>query len=218
MACIQFRFSTRVFAPHTSIGMYFGMYWYVLSTYWACFQIQYTLIPTWRPILMQVLWYVLVCIKFVLICMSTYMLVFDHKLIVNTPNWCHTALESTFNAIFTVDTAEMSLGLDFQSTLWQDGQRERPWQLPVPDLTTLSHSPPGEHCIQPALHAVWNGASNASWYQRQASRQAGNTLTNLCTNTVCKAVAGPPQLAFFRSVVPEGVCHRAVTVNQPLND
>ena len=66
---------------------------------------------------MQVLWYVLVCIKFVLICMSTYMLVFDHKLIVNTPTWCHTALVSTFNAIFTVDTAEMSLGLDFQSTL-----------------------------------------------------------------------------------------------------
>ena len=117
MACIQFRCSTRVFAPHTSIGMYFGMYWYVFSTYWACIQIQYTLIPTWRPILMQVLWYVLVCIKFVLICMSTYMLVFDHKLIVNTPTWCHTALESTFNAIFTVDTAEMSLGLDFQSTL-----------------------------------------------------------------------------------------------------
>ena len=37
------------------------------------------------------------------------MLVFDHKLIVNTPTWCHTALESTFNAIFTIDTAEMSL-------------------------------------------------------------------------------------------------------------
>ena len=105
---------------------------------------------------------IVVCIGmywFVLDCMSTYMLVFDHKLIVNTPTLCHTARESTFNAIFTVDTTEMSLCLDFQSTLWQDGQRERPWQLPVPDLTTLSHSPPGEHSIQPALHAVWNGAS-----------------------------------------------------------
>ena len=73
------------------------------------------------------------------------MLVFDHKLIVNTPTWCHTALESTFNAIFTVDMAVMSLCLDFQSTLLQDLQRERLLQLPVPDLTTLSLSPPGEH-------------------------------------------------------------------------
>ena len=81
------------------------------------------------------------------------------------------------------------------------------WQLPVPDLTTLSHSSPGEHCIQPVLHAVWNGTSNTSWYQRQASQEAGLALsrqglgrqhTYLCTNTVCKAVAGPPQLAFFQ--------------------
>ena len=41
--------------------------------------------------------------------MSLYLLV----LIVNIPIWCHTALESTFNAISTVDTAEMSLCLDF---------------------------------------------------------------------------------------------------------
>ena len=71
---------------------------------------------------MQVLWYVLVCIECVLICMSTYMLVFDHKLIVNTPNWCHTALESTFNAIFTVDNAEMRLCLDFQFARWSEGK------------------------------------------------------------------------------------------------
>ena len=45
------------------------------------------------------------------------MLVLDHKLIVNIPIWCHTALESTFNAISTVDTAEMSFCLDFQSTV-----------------------------------------------------------------------------------------------------
>ena len=51
------------------------------------------------------------------------------------------------------------------------------WQLPVPDLTTLSHSSPGEHCIQPALHAVWNGTSNTSWYQRQASQEAGLALS-----------------------------------------
>ena len=35
--------------------------------------------------------------------MSTYMVVLDHNLIVI---WCHTALESTLNAIFTVDTVE----------------------------------------------------------------------------------------------------------------
>ena len=50
--------------------------------------------------------------------MSTYLLVLDHILIiVNIPIWCHTALESTFNAISTDDTAEISLCLDFQSTL-----------------------------------------------------------------------------------------------------
>ena len=62
LACFEFWFSTRVFAQHTSIGMYFGMYWYVLGKYWACIQTQYMLIPTWRPILLQLLWYVLVCI------------------------------------------------------------------------------------------------------------------------------------------------------------
>ena len=50
------------------------------------------------------------------------MLVFDHKLIVNTLTWCHTALETTFNAIFTVDTAVMSLCLDFQSAGWSEGK------------------------------------------------------------------------------------------------
>ena len=100
------------------------------------------------PNLEAILLGIVVCIGmywFVLVCMSLYLLVLDHKLIVNLPIWCHTALESTLNAISTVDTAEMSLCLDFQSTLWQDGQRQRPWQLPVPDLTTLTHSPPGEH-------------------------------------------------------------------------
>ena len=50
------------------------------------------------------------------------MLVFDLKSIVNTPTWCHTALESTFNAIFTVDTAEMRLCLDFQFARWSEGK------------------------------------------------------------------------------------------------
>ena len=50
----------------------------------------------------------------VLVCLRIYMLVLDHKLIVNIPIWCHAALESTFNAISTVDTAEMSL-CSFQS-------------------------------------------------------------------------------------------------------
>ena len=54
---------------------------------------------------------------FVLVCMSTYLLVLDHKFIVNIPILCHTALESTPDAISTVDTAAMSLCLDFQSTL-----------------------------------------------------------------------------------------------------
>ena len=120
----------------------------------------------------HVSWYVLVCIGMYLVCNGMYSISVQHTgfcpaykywhacilaqprgyivvinrlIIVNIPIWCHTALESTFNAISTVDTAEMSLCLDFQSTLWQDGQKERPWQLPVPDLTTLSHSPPGEH-------------------------------------------------------------------------
>ena len=168
---------------------------------------------------------------FVLVCMSTYMLVFDYKLIVNIPIWCHTALESTFHAISTVDTALMSLCLDFQSTLWQDGQKERPWQLPVPDLTTLSRSPPGEHVsILPCMLCRLVPVSPADIRGRSPKKlDTGAIQTGLRqvkhlpifalddTNTVCKAVAGPPQLAFFRSVVPEGVCHRAVTVNQPLN-
>ena len=52
----------------------------------------------------------------VLVCMSTYMLVLDHELIENIPVGCSTALKSTFNAIFTVDTPVMSLCLDFQHT------------------------------------------------------------------------------------------------------
>ena len=50
------------------------------------------------------------------------MLVFDLKSIVNTPTWCHTALESTFSAIFTVDTAVMSFCLDFQFARWSEGK------------------------------------------------------------------------------------------------
>ena len=163
--------------------------------------------------------------------MSTYSLVLDHKLIVNIPIWCHTALESTFNAISTVDTAEMSLCLDFQSTLWQDGQRERPWQLWVPDLTTSSHSPPGERIsILPCMLCGMVLVSPAGIRGRSPKKLDTCTIqTGLRqakhlpifalddTNTICKAVAGPPQLTFFRSVVPEGVCHGAVTVNQLLN-
>ena len=63
-------------------------------------------------------------------------------------------------------------------TGWSDGKTmaassPRLNQLPVPDLTMLSRSPAGEHSIQPALHAVWNVASNAHWYQKQASQEAG---------------------------------------------
>ena len=50
------------------------------------------------------------------------MLVFDHKLIVNNRLWCHTALNFTFNAISTVDTAVMSSCLDFQSIGWSEGK------------------------------------------------------------------------------------------------
>ena len=50
------------------------------------------------------------------------MLVSDHKLIVNNPLWCHTALDFTFNAISNVNTAVMSLCLDFQSTGWSEGK------------------------------------------------------------------------------------------------
>ena len=68
---------------------------------------------------------IVVCIGMywnVLVCMSTHMLVFDLKSIVNTPTWCHTALESTFSAIFTVDTAVMSFCLDFQFARWSEGK------------------------------------------------------------------------------------------------
>ena len=54
--------------------------------------------------------------------MSTHILILDLKLIVNLPIWCHTALESTFNAIFTVDTAVVSLGLGFRSAGWSEGK------------------------------------------------------------------------------------------------
>ena len=58
---------------------------------------------------------------FVLVCMGQYMLVLDHELIVNIPIWCHTALQSTFNATFTVDMPVMSLCLDFHSAGWSEG-------------------------------------------------------------------------------------------------
>ena len=73
-------------------------------------------------------WYVLICIglfEHIYACIGSQI---DCK-----PSNLVPALESTFNAISTVDTAEMSLCLHFQSTLLQHGQRERPWQLPVPD-------------------------------------------------------------------------------------
>ena len=78
--CIQFRFSTQVFAQCTSIGMYFGIFCYVLSKYWACIQTQYVLITTWRPILLQVLWYVLVCI-------DLYWFVWAHICLFLITNW-----------------------------------------------------------------------------------------------------------------------------------
>ena len=101
----------------------------------------------------------------------------------------------------------------------------------VQDLTTLSHSPPGEHVsILPCMLCGMVPVSPAGIRGRCPKKldtcaiQTGSRQVKHLpifalddTNTVYKAVAGPPQLAFFRSVVPEGVCHRAITVNQQLN-
>ena len=125
-------------------------------------------------------WYVLI----VLVCMSTCLLVLDRKLIVNIPIWCHTALESTFHAIFTVDTGEMTL----QNTWYLPNTyqyipeycRNYCWYCVVyssifsphcdrmvrgkdhgsfqPRLDHVVTFTPRRARIHPALHAVWNGA------------------------------------------------------------
>ena len=50
------------------------------------------------------------------------MLVFGQQIDCKHSYWCHTTLESTFNAIFTVETAVITLFLDLQSAGWSEGK------------------------------------------------------------------------------------------------
>ena len=72
--------------------------------------------------------------------------------------------------------------------------------------------------IHPAIHAVWNGASIASWYQRQASQQAGHRhnpdpwtrlwqVQHLCSNLCC---TGPPCPVISLHMHPEQQCHSSI--------
>ena len=62
-----------------------------------------------------------------------------------------------------------------------------------PRLDQVVTFTPRKARIRLALHAIWNGASITSWYQRQVSQEAGHWLNS------------------------GGVLHRVVTVNQLLN-
>ena len=70
------------------------------------------------------MWYVLGMYWYVLGGISKYLHVLDQILIADILIQCHTAFQSTFNAICTVDTPELSLNWISSP---QDGQRERPW-------------------------------------------------------------------------------------------
>ena len=175
---------------------------------------------------------IVVCIGmywFVLICMSTYLLVFGHKLIVNTPTWGHTALEFTFNAIFYCWYGSNELEFRFSVCRMVRGKDH----CPRIDVVQCASSPRLIHVvtftpriahIHPTVHAVRNCASITSWYQRQASQEAGHwhnpdpwtwprLIQHLCSRA-CLGCTGPPRLCFTWAIVPKCIHHSTVTLDQ----
>ena len=124
---------SRVFALHGCIGMHCSLYWHV--SLWICAtaspaasmcssQCTRVFLCTRRLSASVLMWYVLGMYWYVLGGISKYLHVLDQILIADILIQCHTAFQSTFNAICTVDTPELSLNWISSP---QDGQRERPW-------------------------------------------------------------------------------------------
>ena len=107
---------------------YWHVLWYVLACIahiLTCIGTQYVLIWIFNLDLEAYVINIVACIRYACACIGMYNQVFvllDHEFNANIVVRCHTAFQTTFNAIITIHTRIFRSHFDFESTRWSEGK------------------------------------------------------------------------------------------------